>query len=288
MRLRNFSVVSGDMAQPPSSSPQRNLLVRLVSAAILGPVVLAAVWAGPIYFAAVVIIFAAILILEWQRLCFSGRFHWVGMLMLIAVLSPIAATLLERFEWALGALVIGIISVEIVARINGQLSPWWLGFGCVYAALPCVALVWIHSEGTSGTALTFWLLAVVWATDSGAYAAGRLFGGPKLAPKISPQKTWSGGIGGLCAALIVGAVSFNLMAAPQIIGLLIVSAFVSVATQMGDLFESGIKRYFGVKDSGRIIPGHGGALDRLDGLLIAAPVAAGFMLLQQFGFWTWT
>jgi phosphatidate cytidylyltransferase len=125
------------------------------------------------------------------------------------------------------------------------------------------------------------LLLIVWATDIAAYLAGRLIGGPKLAPAISPGKTWSGAAGGLAGALVVAVV-----ASPGAWGLAM-AAVLSVVSQMGDLMESGIKRHYGVKDSGKLIPGHGGLLDRLDGVLTAAPVAAVLALLAKpgVGFW---
>ena len=140
--------------------------------------------------------------------------------------------------------------------------------GCCYLLPGCLALLWLRSDASAGLRNTAFLLLVVWASDIGAYVAGRLVGGPRLAPGISPGKTWSGGLGGLCAALAVGAC----FATP---GGLAAAALVGVVSQLGDLAESAVKRGFGVKDSGWIIPGHGGLLDRLDGLLTAAPVAAG-------------
>lgn len=140
--------------------------------------------------------------------------------------------------------------------------------GCLYLLPGCLALLWLRQDAGAGLRNTVFLLLVVWASDVGAYLAGRMVGGPRLAPSVSPGKTWSGGAGGLCAAVAVGA-CFGSPAA------MAAAALVGVVSQVGDLAESAVKRGFGVKDSGWLIPGHGGMLDRLDGLLVAAPVAAG-------------
>ncbi len=135
------------------------------------------------------------------------------------------------------------------------------------------ALLWLRADGATGRWNVLFVVFVVWASDIGAYAAGRLIGGTKLAPSISPGKTWSGAAGGLLAAVLV-ALAVAAVSGPVSARVVAVAAGLSVISQLGDLFESWMKRHLGVKDSGRLIPGHGGLLDRLDGLLAAAPVAA--------------
>lgn len=152
--------------------------------------------------------------------------------------------------------------------------------GLLYLLPGCASLAWLRLGPASGLRDTAFLLLVVWASDVGAYVAGRALGGPKLAPWISPGKTWSGGAGGLCAAVAVGA-GFGSAAAVA------AAALLGIVSQAGDLGESAIKRGFGVKDSGRIIPGHGGLLDRVDGLIVAAPVAAGLAALMGPGMPPW-
>lgn len=284
----SFSVVSDGMAQQVENAFHRPLLIRIISALILAPLVLTSVWAGTGYFTAVIVVFAVILATEWQQLCSEGQFQWIGIAMVMVVVSPIIATLLGFLVAAAVSLLAGILFIEIITRIIERYPNWWLGIGCLYIGLACSSLIWIHSTEPLGTALIIWLLGIVWATDSAAYAAGRIFKGPKLAPSVSPNKTWSGVIGGLLGTLIVGVITLNMFDNGHPIGLLAVSILISIASQIGDLLESAIKRHFGVKDTGRIIPGHGGALDRVDGLLIAAPVAVGFILLQQVGYWEWT
>jgi phosphatidate cytidylyltransferase len=163
-----------------------------------------------------------------------------------------------------------------------------LAFGLPYLGLAAVALPWLRADPAVGLRNTLFVLVVVWASDIGAYMVGRLVGGPKLAPMISPGKTWSGAVGGLVSAVLGSAVVANCVVAEfsafHVIGPAIV---LGVISQAGDLLESVLKRHFGVKDSGRIIPGHGGLLDRLDALLAVAPVAALLALTVGRGVVLW-
>lgn len=150
--------------------------------------------------------------------------------------------------------------------------PTLLG-GWLYMLVGAASLYWLRSDTEVGLIDVLFLLVVVWSSDVGAYLAGRLIGGPKLAPAISPGKTWSGAIGGLVCAMAIGLLVTRFAAPGPVLHALVVAALLSVASQLGDLLESACKRHFGVKDSSHLIPGHGGVFDRLDGVLAAAPVA---------------
>ena len=156
--------------------------------------------------------------------------------------------------------------------------------GLGVAALAAAALIWLRIGSGDGFAIILFLLAVVWCSDIGAYAAGRLIGGKRLAPAISPGKTWSGAAGGLLAAIAGGLM---LSPAGDPLHTAVSAGVLGVVSQAGDLSESALKRHFGVKDSGRLIPGHGGLLDRLDGLIAVALVAAGWVLLIGRGDALW-
>jgi len=173
---------------------------------------------------------------------------------------------------------------------------WWrrpgpvptLVAGFLYMLAGAAALLWLRSDDATGLADVLFLLAIVWASDIGAYLAGRLLGGPKLAPAISPGKTWSGAAGGLACAMIAGVLVARAVAGDgDPASALAISAALSVASMLGDLLESGLKRYYGVKDSSRLIPGHGGVFDRLDGVLAAAPLAALLSLAAGPGVELW-
>jgi len=152
----------------------------------------------------------------------------------------------------------------------------WLVAGFGYALIPALALLWIRERGAHRLELLIWVFIVTWSTDIGAYVAGRTIGGPKLAPSISPNKTWAGLIGGMVAAALLGGAWTLAFDLPRL--MLLLAPLFAIGAQLGDLFESGLKRRAGVKDSGALLPGHGGVLDRLDGLVVVASLTALFQL----------
>ncbi len=144
----------------------------------------------------------------------------------------------------------------------------WKLIGFVYILIPVWAVLYLHEIDYK---IVLWMFSVIWATDIFAYFAGKNLGGPKLAPKISPNKTWSGLLGGIVASMIIGLLSSFMFVHGNIIFFVLISGLLAVIEQLSDLVESKFKRTFGVKDSGNIIPGHGGILDRLDGMMLVAP-----------------
>ncbi len=159
----------------------------------------------------------------------------------------------------------------------------WIAGGLVYTGLPLVAVIMIRSSVGPALAAIVFIFAAVWVTDSAAYLSGRAIGGPKLWPAVSPNKTWAGLIGGMAGASIFGAI-FALTSSPSNLAwLAILGAILAFVSQGGDLFESSVKRRFGVKDSGNLIPGHGGIMDRVDGM-VAAVLFAAMMGISRSGF----
>jgi phosphatidate cytidylyltransferase len=155
----------------------------------------------------------------------------------------------------------------------------WRAAGLFYVSIPCASLIWLRNEPL-GMQLVLYVIFTVWATDIGAYFAGRIIGGPKLAPVISPNKTWAGLGGGMLAAAVIGGIAHSFTPCPaSLLGCIGLGALIAVIAQGGDLFESGLKRRARVKDSSSLIPGHGGLLDRIDGLIPVLPL---FALLVYF------
>ena len=167
-------------------------------------------------------------------------------------------------------------------RSRGGAPLSWGVAGAGLIVLAGATLAWLRRTPDTGAANTLFLLGAVWASDIGAFAAGRILGGPRLAPAVSPSKTWAGAAGGLLAAAVIGAAVAWAADGSGAAGTATALAL-AVAAQAGDLLESAVKRRLGVKDSGRLIPGHGGLLDRLDGLIAAAPVAAGLVMVSAEG-----
>ena len=270
------ALLVSDLSQRWSGLP-----TRIVSAVFLGVPVLAAVYIGRPVFDVVIACGTLIAALEWYRLCAFRTNNAImavlaGTLLLALVLLSLASSVL-----ALLVLVAGAI---LLLHVSG--SPW-LTAGIPYIGLPCLALIYLRMDPADGRDVLFWLLAVVWASDVGAYACGRLIGGPKLAPTWSPNKTWAGLGGGIIFAALAGigsAAVFDVAAAHVLV---IISAILGGIAQGGDLIESRVKRHFGVKDTGSWIPGHGGLLDRVDALMAAALAAALIRAVGAGSMWPW-
>ncbi len=270
-----------------------DLRKRALSAAVLLPAAVACIWLGATPFAAMMALAGAILTWEWVHLCGRRLRALPGVVVPLVVLAAGAFAVVDHVRIALTVLAAGFVATWIFARWRPDgltQSARRLALGVLYIGLAGLALIELRHDTEAGRANVLFLFVIVWASDIGAYAAGRLFGGPKLAPAISPNKTWSGAIGGLVAAVVLGltcALSFTPGAATGAV--VAVAVLLSVASQAGDLLESGIKRHFKVKDASSLIPGHGGLLDRLDGVLAAAPVAAllSFALGHGRPLWGW-
>jgi phosphatidate cytidylyltransferase len=249
------------------------------------PLALACVWVGGAAFAAMVALISIGMAFEWLHLC-QAPLGPRSVLMFASLPLAVLLTAVGAAGSALGLLVLITIAATVRLRVVG--SARLLPFGILYIGPAAVALVWLRDAPAHGFTDVLVLLLIVWATDVGAYVVGRAVGGPLLAPRISPGKTWSGAAGGLLAGMAVG------FAAALVPGLgttawqaALLAGMIGCVGQAGDLFESLLKRYFKVKDSGHLIPGHGGLLDRLDAVLAAAPAGALLALLLGRGVMPW-
>ncbi|HEX2939929.1 MAG TPA: phosphatidate cytidylyltransferase [Rhodopila sp.] len=281
------------MGAEPAGAPKSrvkskwsDLRPRVLSALILVPVVLIALWIGGYTFAVLVALAAAGMAYEWLGLC-RARDNLPAVLPFTTL--P-AAVLLVSWGAVAAAFLLLAGAMLVSAFVAGGLTRHRpVPFGIIYIGLGTLALMWLRQSPAAGLANVIGLLLVVWASDIGAYAVGRAVGGPLLAPAISPGKTWSGAVGGLVATAVTGACAALVLggsgtAVWRSVG---IAMLIGVVAQLGDLFESRLKRHFGVKDSGGLIPGHGGLLDRLDALLAAAPVAALLALALGRGVILW-
>lgn len=239
--------------------------LRLASALILVPVALLAVIFGTPWFDALVVAFGAVMAWEWGRLVGGGPLMPSAVIGVIAVVAAILAIHVVPAWQSIALLGLGAVLAAAVTGV-GRGKAGWYALGVLYVGLPCIAILWLRA-GELGLETLLWIFALVWATDTGAYFAGRAIGGPKLMPSVSPKKTWAGLAGGVIAAALAGAVAGLLIDQASPWMLAAVSVVLAVIEQTGDLGESALKRRFGVKDSGGLIPGHGGALDRVDGLV---------------------
>jgi phosphatidate cytidylyltransferase len=269
--------VTEGKAAPAAVAEQssRNLLMRVIAALVLAPLAIAIAYAGGWLWAALVTLAAIGLYVEWLMIVGAVRERRVVGLGVVALAVAGLCLAFGRIDASLVALALGFAAVTLFSPERRV----WTATGFAYAAAAEIASVLVRLDRIEGFAALTLVLLVVWVTDIGGYFAGRGIGGPKLWPRVSPKKTWAGAIGGFVASLVVAAgfVVFGLGKAGP---LLLLGAILSVASQLGDLFESAVKRRFGVKDSSHIIPGHGGLMDRLDGFVAAVVMAAIFGFLR--------
>jgi phosphatidate cytidylyltransferase len=246
-----------------------SLRARFVSAIGLAAPAVAAIYVGPPYLQVLLAAAAIVLAWEWLHLCGDRRDAATSFIFATSLLSSVAFTYSGAFGNALLAIALGTALVYASARFWGRDRPGWIAAGIPYIGLPCLALARIWMSHGYGPATVLWIVAVVAATDIGAYFVGRRIGGPRLAPKISPQKTWAGLIGGMVCAVLVSVPAAILAEFTQIWPAAVAGLLLAIISQSGDLAESMVKRHFGVKDMSGIIPGHGGLFDRVDGLIAA-------------------
>ena len=276
------------MAPPADAgkSGLSNLQIRLISAAVLLPGVTAAIIFGHPSFTLLIALFGGAAAWEWARIAANvkiagqvvpvptppvSRWGWRAG---IAVLATVLAVLIAGFEGA-AKQAIFLIAIFLAATaasglVGQRRLAGWNFVGILYVAVPSVALVLIRNDPDWGRATLLWIISLVVAADTGGYVAGRAIGGPKLAPRISPNKTWAGLGGAVVGAVVVGLLTAFIVNHTNVWVLVLLSAVLGVIEQAGDLVESAFKRHFGVKDASHIIPGHGGVLDRVDGLLAVA------------------
>ncbi len=262
-----------------SKNNRSSLKLRIISASVLAPIVLLAVYFGDVAFYLMIAVALLLMAYEWCRLTCSEAWGWD---MLLAALAGLGAISFVQFPALADGLpltplmaafgVIGLgLAVAAVRALWKRQDMLWRVCSVPYIAIGAVALVWLRQYEPAGLILVLWVLVIVWSMDIGAYFFGRAIGGPRLAPRISPNKTWAGMIGGMfCAGLAGGALGYTAGFGAAAM-LILLSALIGGWSQMGDLAESAVKRYFGVKDMSNLIPGHGGILDRVDGLLFGAP-----------------
>jgi phosphatidate cytidylyltransferase len=268
-------VTEGEAAPAAAEADSRNLLTRIIAASVLIPLAVAIAYAGGWLWTVLVTLAAIGLYVEWLMVVGAAADRRVVVSGVIALVLAGFCLAAGRVDAALVVLAIGLVAVGLMTTERRN----WTAAGFLYAAVAEIASVLLRLDAAKGFVALVFVLVIVWVTDSGGYFAGRGIGGPKLWPRISPKKTWAGAIGAFAASVAVAA-GFAAFGLGKTGPMLLLGAALSVVSQLGDLFESAVKRRFGVKDSSHIIPGHGGLLDRLDGYVAAIVLAAIFGLLR--------
>lgn len=260
-------------APQPASRIGADLWPRVASGLVMAAVAFGLTYAGPAPFAALLLVGGTVLAWEWGHMIRGASLDATMIAHIAAVAAAIGLSALGQPGLALLALVIGMILVGLLATGNHLFLS---AIGVIFAGLPAASLIWLRNDGALGFTAVMFVLLVVIATDTSAYFSGRLIGGPKIWPRISPNKTWAGLGGAVAGAALVGVIVSQFVAGASAPRLALIGGCLAVIAQVGDFAESALKRHFGTKDASALIPGHGGLMDRVDGLVTAA-VAAGLI-----------
>lgn len=249
------------------------LTQRVISAVVMALAAVLTAWYGGIAFAVVWIALAGAVAYEWGGIVAVDQARNLALAVVaLGIVMIVDAAIPGATPFLVTVAVAGFIAILVLPKPGAPRG--WLAAGFIYAALLAWCTIGLRGASWLGFVAILYLFAVVWMTDIGAYFAGRTFGGPKFAPRISPKKTWSGVVGGLISGTVTSLAVLALFDQPVGLGNALVSLGLGVSVVFGDLFESFLKRRFGVKDAGSLIPGHGGFLDRLDGFVLAVSLAA--------------
>lgn len=269
-----------------SGSGTNNLILRVASAAVLAPLVLASTYVGGWLFLALCAVAAGGILWEWSSLVARGAAPRILVPGWVTLLAAMVFAGLDRPDGAIGVIGIGAVLAGLVAAAKPAdrlpaASRVWASGGVLYAGAALLGPALLRRDPQWGLTALLFLYATVWITDILAFFCGRAIGGPPLWPRVSPHKTWSGAVGGLAGGVAAGVAVAYTMGVGKLGIIGIMALLLSVLAQAGDLFESAVKRRFGAKDASRVIPGHGGLMDRLDGFLVAAFAALIIGIIRQ-------
>ena len=272
------------MTETKTKKSGSDLLVRIAAAAVLVPIALYAAWMGGVLFSLFIAVVGVITALEWTAMVAKDNKYQQYIHILAAISASFALFVPVSSPVKLELAILAMFWGLSVMRASNHGLNRWLFMGIPYISLPLLVLVLLRSDMANGISAIVLVFACVWTADTLAYFFGRTFGGPKLMPSVSPNKTWSGFCGAVLGGLIAAVLVFHVFDLNNVVIAGVIGAAIGGVEQGGDLYESAAKRVFGIKDSGKLIPGHGGVLDRVDGLMAAA-VAAWLIGAVHTGNW---
>ncbi len=261
-----------------SAEVRRALRLRIISAICMIPLAIAGVVMGGRIFTAMVAFVAMIMVFEWTRMVEGRAYSWRFFLLSAGAAAALILASMGSYELALGAAAAaGALSLLPIGGFS-----FWPAIAAPYIIAPSAALIWLRFDPAYGQSLTILIFATVWAADTGAFIFGKLIGGPKISYALSPSKTWAGIGGGVAGGALIGAsAGYFLFGAQAVAAFLLAGGVIGAASVAGDLAESAFKRRFRVKDISGFIPGHGGVLDRLDGMIFATVAMTSVYLLYN-------
>lgn len=266
---------------------RRNLFLRIVSSLVILPPVAALLLLGGSMFALLVAVIAVCIAWEWSTLVSRGGMTLIGSLSVTGCAGLVLCYTFLPTEMLSIAIFLSVTILAGATMLSRERDALWVVGGCIISATSCLSILWLRESEPDGLFLVTWLISIVIATDVSAYVTGRAIGGPRLAPRISPNKTWAGLLGGIVASAVVGVIFAVYTETTGVVALAMLSAAFACVAQCGDLLVSVVKRKFGVKDSSRLIPGHGGVLDRLDGHIAVQTLAALGVMISERNLLMW-
>ncbi len=262
-----------------------DLKYRFISATLMFSLCFMILWLGNFFIRLLSLFLVFLLGFEWTKMCGITHRHHAALVIVMCTYASMLGMLLSHGVLGLGLLFLGAGLSIISGWLTWRRGFLWMGLGIFYVGIPFLSLMWITLSLQSSWLIILWVIVVVSSNDMGAYFIGKWLQGPKLCPSISPKKTWAGYVGGTLTAMLAAFILYKVSPMGwSLTNYLLTSLVIIQMATAGDLLESAIKRYHGVKDSGNIIPGHGGLFDRLDGFLLAFPFVAGMIYLnpQEF------
>jgi len=251
------------------------------------PVAIGLVWVGGMPFAIVIALVSGGMCLEWTKMSRIGGRPYVSWTAAALATAAIISLQLGWVASTTAIIAVGAVVLWGLSKLENIADSILTAISLPYVACGGASMIWIRNSNENGFEVVILLLSIVVAMDIGAYAVGRTIGGPKLAPRISPGKTWSGLVGGAICAGCVGVIASNFLGMDSVVLFAAIGSILGVLAQCGDLVESALKRRYGAKDSGTIIPGHGGLLDRFDGFLTVFPAAGLILWMEKGNLITW-
>ena len=258
---------------------------RVVSSIIMLGLVAVALWLQDLGVILLLMACTVLMAFEWAAMCKITLRKRAAFTLIISIYAALLCTYTNHLYLAMGCLFLSAAVNILLGWLSWRRGFLWLALGILYIGIPTSLLIWLMRTFDNGIFLLIWLMVIVCCNDVGGYMVGRLVGGVKLAPRISPNKTWSGFFGGLIFVGVGAYIYYHYYPLGFDFNEFLLASFgIAILATFGDLIESALKRFHKVKDSGRLIPGHGGVFDRIDGFFLAIPALAllGYLLPQMF------
>ncbi|MDC0073448.1 phosphatidate cytidylyltransferase [Alphaproteobacteria bacterium] len=262
----------------------KELKLRTLFGLTLALVVIISILVDVWVFSCLITLFSILAMDEWDKIIHFNKAGLISKIRSYLIIPIIAVLTIYSYYNFIFIFIIFSLIISVLVANKLKINYFWLITGVIYIYIPLISLIWIKSNIEGANIILIWLFFIIWGSDVGGYLFGKIIKGPKLVPKISPSKTWSGAIGALLFSILIAFTFASILPNSSLLLVLMVSIFISFCSQAGDLIESLFKRRHHIKDSGKLIPGHGGVLDRTDSLVLSAPLTVIIILFNSGSF----